>query len=251
MKEYIGEESSSDCHSGLHKIGKFLGCYMCDAHQQAILNNSAKMKTFPLSQCSVVPTLVNITFCGNQITELPAAFFHTFTHLSNLNLEGNLLRSLPQGIGKLTKLKHLNLSNNKLTHLPGDFNGCRHTLLKLDLASNYLTSLPSSIGEFKKLIRLDLNNNLITSLPESIYQLRSLITLKLAGHQLHELPSTFGQLSQLKVLDLSGLPILTDINETSVLHKDNMRATLARKEGNQPINGYDNDVSIFSSSSNQ
>lgn len=217
---------------------------MCNAHQHAILSSYTQIQQFPLSQCCAVPTLVNIDFCANQITELPAAFFHTFTQLSSLNLEENLLGSLPQGIGNLTKLKRLNLSNNKLTHLPDDFKDCSHTLQQLNLASNYIASLPSSIGQFKILIELDLSNNLITSLPESMHQLTSLVILKLAGHQLQELPTTFGQLSQLKVLDLSGMPIIIDINETSVLHQDNMRNTLIRSQSNRPINGYDNDVSI-------
>ena len=122
-------------------------------------------------------------------------------NLQELLIQGNQLTSLPESIGRLSKLKILYLSVNQLTHLPKSI-GQLHRLQTLYLSVNLLSSLPDSIGQLINLQELLLQGNQLTQLPESIGQLVNLQELLLQGNQLTQLPESIGQLTQLKTFDL-------------------------------------------------
>ena len=63
-----------------------------------------------------------------------------------LSLGGLGLTSLPDSIGRLSKLETLDLLDNKLTALPESI-GQLSQLRRLDLGGNQLTTLPDSIGQ--------------------------------------------------------------------------------------------------------
>ena len=107
--------------------------------------------------------------------------------LSNMSLPlfGHL--SLPDTIGKLKNLKHLDVSNNRLKYLPeciGDLTG----LQILKLKGCHIGSLPESIGNLENLQELDLFENDIFYLPKCIGNLKSLQILNLRHTKVKSLP---------------------------------------------------------------
>ncbi|KAJ9540630.1 hypothetical protein OSB04_027136 [Centaurea solstitialis] len=86
------------------------------------------------------------------------------THLVHLNLGvNNLVGAIPNSIGQLSFLRSLYLSHNQLNGSLPDSLGQLLKLEQLDLAYNQLTgSIPSSLGQLSKLNSLDFSSNLMT-----------------------------------------------------------------------------------------
>ncbi|MDJ0516045.1 MAG: COR domain-containing protein, partial [Trichodesmium sp. MO_231.B1] len=99
---------------------------------------------------------------------------------------------LPESIGNLTKLEHLDLTGNQLKNLPESI-GNLTKLEHLDLTGNQLKNLPESIGNLTKLEHLDLSFNELTSLPKSITKLTNLTGLYLTGNPLETPPIEIAQ----------------------------------------------------------
>ncbi|NXY22514.1 LRSM1 ligase, partial [Atrichornis clamosus] len=78
-----------------------------------------------------------------------------------LNLEGNLLKSLPQSIGDLAQLQVLNVKGNKLRELPGTMSGLR-SLRALDVSGNVLRELPRLLAHIRTLQTLTLDASSMT-----------------------------------------------------------------------------------------
>ncbi|KAK4338547.1 hypothetical protein RND71_043034 [Anisodus tanguticus] len=116
-------------------------------------------------------------------------------------------------IGKLTKLKYLDLSNNKLTGLPSDI-WSLGSLKYLNLSHNKISGeLSSNMVNFGVLEILDLSvNNFSGKIPEAISSLSSLHILNVSRNQFDsEIPSGILSCHSLESLDLSvnrlsGLP---------------------------------------------
>ena len=72
---------------------------------------------------------------------------------TELDLYKTKLTCIPDSIGQLTQLQHLNVSENQLTCLP-DSIGQLTQLQSLDLSENQLTCLPDSIGQLTQLRNL-------------------------------------------------------------------------------------------------
>lgn len=122
-----------------------------------------------------------------------------FPRLRILNLPTCHLTELPEGIGKLTQLKHLELKKNELTCLPKSISKLVN-LEYLDLSENQICYLPESIGNLTQLYSLYLHGNQLHRLPESIGRLTQLQTLVLSDNQLKRLPESISNLTQLQLL---------------------------------------------------
>ncbi len=155
-----------------------------------------------------------------------------------LSLEKNRLLELPAGIGRLTELRHLDLSNpgtgtrtNKLSALPASFNylnkleylnlngndfvelnlrGPFPEMKTLLISWNRLKDFPEGIRSMKRLKTLRLNINLITEIPDWIDELESLEELSINGdfflnrnYKIQTLPTALTRLSHLKILNLN------------------------------------------------
>jgi Leucine-rich repeat (LRR) protein len=84
-----------------------------------------------------------------------------------LNLSGNQLERLPEGIVELKNLTTLNLSVNQLERLPAEIGELKN-LTTLFLSANQLKTLPAEIVELKNLTTLDLSENPLESPPPEI-----------------------------------------------------------------------------------
>ncbi len=138
--------------------------------------------------------LTSLELSGNMLKNLSAGI-GDFKHLEHLNLEGNQLVSLPAAIGKLTKLKSLKLSGNALSSLPREL--AMLSKLKVLLLSNNQFSgyVPDVIGNITTLEVLTLDNNELTTLGRRIGDRVISVDKKDAF--------VFGRLSNLQALDLA------------------------------------------------
>ncbi|KAG2481163.1 hypothetical protein PVAP13_J683246 [Panicum virgatum] len=144
--------------------------------------------------------------------------------LQALHLECSSLLELPKSIGKLQKLRTLNLSwCMKLKFLPDSIGDCN--MLSSIYLCQYmeLAALPNSIGRNKKLRVLKLDHTKIKELPVVITKLRNLQCLSLHNcYRLVELPKGIGNLDKLQVLNLEYCVQLVelpkDINNLEKLH---------------------------------
>lgn len=119
-----------------------------------------------------------------------------FTRLKALSLHDTLVENLPDSIGELSQLRELVVSYQHpsyFRHLIGE--RCP------------LCRIPETISSLQKLETLDLSGNSIRALPEAIGDLKALKILRLAGCPLTALPESIGKLANLEVLDLSGCPL--------------------------------------------
>ena len=92
------------------------------------------------------------------------------TSLEALYVYGNLLRRLPDSVGRLTRLVLLYADNNELVALPPL--GALARLAELDVAHNRLRSLPATIGACANLQVLYLQHNELDHLPAQIGRLQ-------------------------------------------------------------------------------
>ncbi|PKF90054.1 hypothetical protein CW306_00510 [Bacillus sp. BA3] len=107
-----------------------------------------------------------------------------------LNLSNSGIEELPSEIGKLKKLRVLNLR--------GAFLG------KNTQNSNCLKILPKEIGELTNLKVLDLSNNPLEEVPIEIANLKKLNTLHLFNTELNEIPIQIFNLTELETLSFPG-----------------------------------------------
>ena len=145
-------------------------------------------------------SLKKLTLKYNQILNLPE-WVGELTSLEHLNLNINNINKLPNSISMLSHLKELSLWKNELEVLP-ECIGSLKNLKKLNLRLNQLNQLPRSLGNLLELKELDLHDNRLKFLPESISNLRYLEILNLSWNLLERLPESIYDLYSLKVLDL-------------------------------------------------
>ncbi len=116
------------------------------------------------------------------------------------------LKKLPDNIGELQELEHINIALTAMESLPESI-GELKKLKYLDASSTNITTVPESIGNCESLVFLDLHNTDITEIPDSATKLKHLKSLDLGYTKITALPENIGALSQLVRLDLFGLDL--------------------------------------------
>ncbi|MFK7798003.1 MAG: leucine-rich repeat domain-containing protein [Aureispira sp.] len=192
----------------------------------------------------------------SSLIHTPFQRLHTFpkvllhcVFLEELDLSHNALTTLPDDIGRLYNLKHLNLSSNvSLKTLPVSI-GQLQQLESLNLAGiHYLfkTSdgknpyeFPTFLRHLSNLRHLNLQDVMITALPDWIGAWKHLESLHLfSGNQLHPvlgIPNSFVQLQQLKTLTIDAFTVslpptihqLIALESLVVNHAKELPATIA------------------------
>ena len=154
-----------------------------------------------------IPRDTKILLLHNKnITEIPDSIGQ-LTNLESFMISDNKINKISPEIGKLTKLRGLNLGNNELTEIPSEI-GNLTNLEELFLNKNKLTSLPPEIGKLSKLELLILNDNEFTELPPEVTNLTNLEELYLKTNNLKTLPTGMDKLVNLKELYVNNNPQL-------------------------------------------
>ena len=152
------------------------------------------------------------SFCGNM-----------FQGLETLDLHGNRLRALPEGIKQLDRLVTLNLSKNRLTNLTLELLGQIMSLRELRLGENEFNG--PCLGSLKNLSHLeilDLHDNALVDLSVGVPELLSLRVLLVAGNKLTSIPFELLQSLPLREINaarnkLGGTLISQGVNSLAML----------------------------------
>ena len=121
-----------------------------------------------------------------------------------LDLSGQKLKAVPEGVFLLKNLNALDLSNNKLKELPERLQELRH-MQELRASKNKLTEVPKSLCRLTHLKRLDLSRNALSGLPTCIGALKELVSLDLWDNDLSDFPEEMAEMRALRFLDLRAI----------------------------------------------
>ncbi|NEZ48185.1 DUF1533 domain-containing protein [Clostridium botulinum] len=151
---------------------------------------------------------------GNYIETLPQGIFDNLTELKELTINSNLLQSLDEHIfDKLTKLEYLTMDSNKLRRLPENIFSKLVNLKTIGFTGNQLQELPDNLfHNNNKLEELYLGNNKLKALPKSLSTLPNLKSLYLEDNELTLVPIEFKKFKNLEKLNISNNKI-TNIPE--------------------------------------
>ncbi|WGS54801.1 protein kinase [Paraburkholderia sp. D15] len=173
--------------------------------------------------------------CG--LSEFPREIFDLADTLEVLDLSGNALRSLPDDLARLSKLRIVFASNNCFTELPEVLGQCAQLrligfkanqiervsgnalppLLRwLILTDNRIDTLPDEIGACTQMQKLMLAGNRLRTLPDSLAACSRLELLRLAANRLDALPAWLPRMPRLAWLAYAGNPFSAAL-ETSAL----------------------------------
>jgi Leucine-rich repeat (LRR) protein len=174
--------------------------------------------------------------CG--LKEFPTEILDLFDTLEILDLSNNPLSALPNGIGRLHKLKIAFFSDCNFTTFPSQLAQCRsleiiafkgngmttiprhsfpRKLRWLILTNNLISSLPISIGQCHRLQKCMLAGNRLPSLPDEMAHCRKLGLLRLSSNKLKTLPDWLFELPELSFLSFAGNPCAPSFADNPVL----------------------------------
>ncbi len=121
-----------------------------------------------------------------------------------LDLSGQKLKEVPDGVFQLMNLNALDLSNNKLKALPDRLQELKH-MQEFRASRNKLTEAPKSLCRFIHLKRLDLSRNALTGLPKCVGAFHELVSLDLWDNDLAEFPEEMANMQALRFMDLRAI----------------------------------------------
>ncbi|XP_061361772.1 plant intracellular Ras-group-related LRR protein 6-like [Gastrolobium bilobum] len=148
-------------------------------------------------------TICKLDLSNNNLQNIPESLTARLLNVVVLDVHSNQLRSLPNSIGCLSKLKVLNVSGNLIEYLPKTIQNCR-ALEELNANFNKLSQLPETIGfELINLKKLAVNSNKLVFLPRSTSHLTSLKVLDARLNCLRSLPEDLENLINLETLNVS------------------------------------------------
>jgi Leucine-rich repeat (LRR) protein len=156
------------------------------------------------------PSALHLSLWKKRLGRVPEWVWER-TDLETLVLADNALSDVSPRIGRLKKLRMLDLGHNRLTQVPDDLADLDGLTDFLYLHDNQLTSLPSSLARLTKLRYLNISENAFELWPESVSgstgRLERLRELHLRDNKLTSLPESIAMLKELRHIDLRGNPL--------------------------------------------
>ena len=145
------------------------------------------ISTIERSSICLYPNLRSIQLQGNILSTLPDINF-LFPKIHNWNSGWNQLEDASHGLQFLSKLKVLSIAKNNLHSWP-NLTGSTGQLKKLVLYSNKLSSIPyGSLDDAKMLQELDISHNEFNAFPNLTAITGSLSHLNLAHNLIKDIP---------------------------------------------------------------
>ncbi len=209
--------------------------------------------TFPIPLCSL-QKLELLDLHDNAITDIPGKLEEMHS-LSNLNVSGNQLASLPwNAISSiplteidasrnrlsgpvfpfqsftLTTLKSLSIASNTLTSLTSTVNLTLPAIQTLDISFNRLKSLPD-ISTCTAMTTLSASNNQLSGIPDDLTTLTHLRTVNLSYNGIRAIEKAIGYMEGLKTLNLEGNPLRHGERRLLGLDTADLKRELRRRDG--------------------
>ena len=129
------------------------------------------------------------------------------TSLTIMDLRHNQIRALPPIIGFYAHLVNLNLQYNLLETMPEQIRSMHASVTELNVSDNLLLKLPNGLCSLTSLIRLRLANNKLKVIPDNVSKLTMLRYLDLDFNRVQTIPETMASMSRLTELFLEDNPI--------------------------------------------
>ena len=142
-----------------------------NAYLGAVLASFNRIPALPPQLAAHGASLKKLHLGCNRIASLDGAVLGALGRLSELCVEGNLLRELPDEIGSLAKLRELWVHGNALAALPDALGRCA-SLTVIQCHHNVLRELPDALARLSQLQGLYLQHN---ELGGSLTELRARI----------------------------------------------------------------------------
>ena len=149
---------------------------------RTLLLPEMQLKSFPIGLGDTVYLQMAFLRCismpHNKIqtilnTDLPQLSLYHMRYIREINLSGNMIRTLPADFGSLVNIRMLDLSGNSLNSMPTSVSKLKH-LKVLNLASNNFTTLNDELQYLDCLEELDMCGNLLAAIPPPIVLMRQL-----------------------------------------------------------------------------
>ena len=131
--------------------------------------------------------MTSLNLWKQQLGAVPADVWDR-VELEALVLADNGLTEVSERLGRLTRLRMLDLGHNALAALPdaiGDLAGLTDFLY---LHDNRLTALPRSLGKLARLRYLNVSDNAFDAFPDVLCELTGLVELRASGNRFAALP---------------------------------------------------------------
>lgn len=143
------------------------------------------LTTFPQR----LPGLKKLNLRGNLITSLPDGLCDA-VGLVELNLQGLQLKSVPPQFGQLVNMERLNLRANKLSHVSGVEQMTNLKFLDLTKPGNSISFVLCDLSTLRSITEIRLAGMKLTAVPDSILDLPSLFYLDLVQNAITTVPTS-------------------------------------------------------------
>ncbi|RVE66266.1 hypothetical protein OJAV_G00124590 [Oryzias javanicus] len=176
---------------------------ICEVEALNLANNS--LQELPEELAASLGKLRVLELRRNRFTAAPRALLQ-LEQLLELDMSHNCLRTLAEGLFRLTALRKLCVSHNRIQALPPQI-GSLQNLEELDVSFNLLLGLPGTFCGLGRLRALDADHNQLGHFPPEILALGRLEELDLSGNRFGALPASMWRPGSVKVLWLSSLQV--------------------------------------------
>jgi hypothetical protein len=178
------------------------------------LTLSENLSVFPIEILSLADTLEILDLSNNSLKTLPDEI-KQLKKLKIIFASNNHFETLPKILGQCESLEMVGFKANKIKYVPAE--SLPTKLRWLILTDNQITRLPDTLGERPRLQKLALAGNRLTQLPTNLAQLTNLELVRISANQLTVCPDHLLALPKLAWLAFSGNPFTqTDIDIQSV-----------------------------------
>ncbi|XP_044719057.1 leucine rich repeat domain-containing protein [Hirsutella rhossiliensis] len=185
------EDSQSNVFGGLETldlhgnvlVGVPLG-FRRLAHLTSLNLSSNRLGNDCVDVISHMTALKDLKLSKNRLSGPLNSALSNLELLEMLDVHGNSITALPQGVENLSPVHTVSLSMNRLQELP-DMSTWT-SLVTLTVDENSISSIPNSFTSLEKLRHADLSSNDIRAVPPEIARMAGLSMLRLTGNPLRD-----------------------------------------------------------------
>ena len=177
------------------KAGKLVGT--------KTLKLACDLKVFPLEILSLADSLEVLDLSGNQMSELPEGI-RSLKKLKIVFFAGNQFRVFPKILSELPELSMIGFKSNRIVEVPE--NAFPLKLRWLILTDNKIEIIPKSIGACHLLQKCALAGNRLEELPSEMAACKNLELLRVSANRLRWIPNWLFALPKLSWVAFGGNP---------------------------------------------